>query len=247
MILVVVGKSAGKTTVATNVAVALASRTIRRAPRRPLEQRRVRLLDADPQASSVEWSLQRTEPPVLVEVKPCLIDTFQRDLPELMEGVDDLVIDCPAGTGRPTPFPDGRIRITRNAILAALGEDNGVVVVPVKPGPFDLWAGDDLIGELERAWNWPGAAPSARSRSVVVLDQVPQPRGGRTSRIERASRARLATGPLAVLETTLFTRDDYQQAPLEGLGVTEAAPRSVAAAEIEALTTELQTLIGEAK
>lgn len=247
MILVFVGKSGGKTTNAVNVAAALAARPVSRRSKR---LRSVRLVNADPQGSASEWAAQRTEPAafdVIDHVEP----TIHRDLGHLTAEVDDVVIDAPAGTGRPMSIPDGRIRITRSAILAALCHDHGVVVVPVTPSPWDLWAGDDLVSVLEEAWHHDGAAPGARVRSVVLLNRAGLTRRGgagradRVPRIVRAARSRLEGAPLPTLNTVIHDRTDYVLAPAHGLAVTEYAPRSAAAAEVDALTDELLTLAGE--
>jgi chromosome partitioning protein len=249
MILVFVGKSSGKTTQAMNCAAALAQRPVSRRSKR---KRVVRLLDADPQGSATEQAAQRTEPP-LFEVRPYVQVTIHNDLPRLLDGVDDLVIDAPAGVGKPLPVPDGRIQITRSAILAALGEDNGVVVVPVTPSPYDLWAGDDVMAVIEDAWNSHGAAPGARLRAVLLMNRAGLTRRGgegrpdRVPRIVRAARRRLDAAPLPVLSTVIHDRQDYVLAPVYGLTVPEYAPHGAAAAEVEALTSELLKLAGENK
>ncbi|WP_067574471.1 hypothetical protein [Nocardia acidivorans] len=249
MILVFVGKSSGKTTNAVNVSTALAQRPMSLRAKRAQRLRRVRLVNADPQGSASEWAAQRGGVGDLVEVIDHIAPTIHKDLPELLAGVDDLVIDCPAGTGRPLPIPDGRIQITRSAILAALSEDNGVVVVPMTPSPWDLWAGDDLVEVIEEAWTFDGAAPGARSRTVLLLNRVSTRAASgdpkRTPLIVRAARSRLAASPLPVLHTVIHDRQDYVQAPVHGLGVTEYAPRGSAADEVRALTEELLTLAGE--
>lgn len=250
MILVFVGKSGGKTTNAVNVSAALAKRAVSRRVSRVQRPRRVRLANADPQRSASEWAAQRTEPATF-EVVDHVEPTIHRDLGQLMAGVDDLVIDAPAGAGLPMSIPDGRIRITRSAILAALCDDHGVVVVPVTPSGFDLWASDDLVSVLEEVWTYDGAAPGARSRSVVLLNRAGVTRRGggdrpdRVPRLVRAARSRLEGSPLPLLDTVIHQRDDYVLAPIHGLAVTEYAPRSAAALEVEALTTELLTLAGE--
>jgi chromosome partitioning protein len=249
VILVFVGKSSGKTTNAVNCAAALAQRPV---SRRSSRTRVVRLLDADPQGSASEWAAQRDVEP-LFEVRPYVSPTIHKELPELLAGVDDLVIDAPAGTGRPLPIPDGRIQITRSAILAALSDDHGVVVVPVTPSAFDLWAGDDLMAVIEEAWTFDGAAPRARSRAVLLLNRAGLTRRGgegrpdRVPRIVRAARTRLDAAPLPMLNTVIHDRQDYVLAPIYGLSVPEYAPRGAAADEVNALTTELLTLAGEKK
>ncbi|WP_162958813.1 hypothetical protein [Nocardia yunnanensis] len=246
------GKSSGKTTNAVNVAGALAQRPV--SPRPSSRKRRVRLVNADPQGSAAEWAAQRSEAP-LFDVVDHIEPTIHKDLPRLLAGpdgpMDDLVIDAPAGTGRPMTIPDGRIRITRSAILAAIADDHGVVVAPVTPSPWDLWAGDDLMQVLEEAWTFAGAAPRARTRTVILLNRVSTREASSDQRqvpkIVRAARARLAEAPLPLLKTVIHDRQDYVQAPAYGLTVTEYAPRGAAAAEVLALTTELLTVAGENK
>ncbi|WP_280431384.1 hypothetical protein [Nocardia brasiliensis] len=248
MIVVFVGKS-GKTTNAVNVAAALAERPV---TRRAQRTRRVRFLDADLQGSVLEWAAQRTRPP-LFEVREHTEPTIYRELAELLDGVDDLVIDCPAGTGRPGRAPDERTRIIRNAILTALSERNGVVVGVVVPSGWELWANDDLMEVIEQAWEHESAGPLARSRTVLLLNRAKTTRRGgqgrpdRVPRMVRAATERLAQAPLPLLATVIHDRAEFVEAPIHGLAVTEFAPHSPAAAEARALATELLTLAGEAK
>jgi chromosome partitioning protein len=250
VIVVFLGKS-GKTTNAVNVAAALTELLVpvsRQSPR----QRRVRLLDADWQGSVLEWDAQRTRPR-LFEVRECAEPTIYRDLPELLDGVDDLVIDCPAGTGRPGRAPDERTKIIRNAILAALSEPNGVVVGVVVPSGWELWAADDVMDVLTEAWTHESAGPTARNRTVLLLNRAKTTRRGgegrpdRVPRMVRAATERLAQAPLPLLDTVIHDRAEFVEAPIHGLSVTEFAPHSPAAAEARALATELLTLAGEAK
>lgn len=108
----------GKTTLAVNVAVQLAS-----------DGRRVLVIDADPQGSALDWSAARAEPGA-VTVAAFPRDTLHREIGKLGEGYDDIVIDGP-------PRVTG---LARSAILAS-----DVVVIPMQPSPLDVWAAQEVI------------------------------------------------------------------------------------------------------
>jgi len=65
-----------------------------------------------------------------------------------------------------------------------------------------------------------------------------------TSKLRDAIAADLAGRELPLLRSTLGNRAGFAHAFAAGLGVTEAAPRSTAAAELRALLAELQELTG---
>lgn len=106
---------AGKTTLAVNLAAALARR------------RPTRLLDLDPQGSACQWAAQAQAEghalPMAVTAAPGAgAATLRRHADE----VDELLLDCPPSLEHP-------------ASLAALGACD-LVLVPVLPSPVDLWA-----------------------------------------------------------------------------------------------------------
>ncbi len=88
--------------------------------------KRVTLIDADPQASALDWSQQRNREglPRLFGVVGLARDTLHREAPELARNADHIVIDGP-------PRVAG---LMRSALLAA-----DLVLVPVQPSPFDGW------------------------------------------------------------------------------------------------------------
>ena len=88
---------AGKTTIALNLAAALAD-----------EGRKVLLIHADPQQTAQDWAAVRSAPPpfqVIGLTKPIL----HRDLPKMAQDYDDIVID-----GAPRNY-----EVARSAIAAA--------------------------------------------------------------------------------------------------------------------------------
>lgn len=110
---------AGKTTIALNLAAALAT-----------EGKRVLLIDADPQQTAQDWAAVRETPPpfqVVGMAKPIL----HRDLPQLAADYDHVIID-----GAPRNY-----EVARSAIAAA-----DVVMIPVQPSGADFWASRETVG-----------------------------------------------------------------------------------------------------
>ena len=114
----------GKSTIATNLAVALATR-----------RRDVLLVDGDRQATATHWAQERAEaaghpklPHVQVsgDVRPTLTDLARR--------YDDLVLDV---SGRDSTE-------LRTAMMLA-----DVMLVPTRPSQADLWELDDLAKLVE--------------------------------------------------------------------------------------------------
>ena len=115
----------GKTTLATNIAAALAQ-----------GGKKVLLIDADPQGSALDWSAARKEP-AQFSVVGLPKETIHREIAKLGNGYDWVVIDGP-----PRVYP-----VAKSAIAAS-----DIVVIPVQPSPYDVWAAKeivDLITEIQ--------------------------------------------------------------------------------------------------
>jgi len=111
----------GKTTVAVNLAGALA--------RRPL---RVRLVDTDPQGSVLQWhSVGGGEAPFAVHHHPRPL--ARRELKSLARGCDHVVIDTPPALGD---------------IVASVLRLVDLAVVPVGPSPLDIWSSRETIARI---------------------------------------------------------------------------------------------------
>ncbi len=114
----------GKTTLAIHISYVLSS-----------SNKRVLLIDADPQGSSRDWAAAREDEPPFSVVgldRP----TIHRDLKSLSEGYDHVVIDGPP---RVTD-------LARSAIIAA-----DLVVIPIQPSPYDVWAVQEVINLIQEA------------------------------------------------------------------------------------------------
>lgn len=102
-----------------------------------LSGQRVLLVDADPQASILEWAEHREiEFPKGINIMGMAQKNLHRDIKAYFDDFDHIVIDTP---GR---FTD----ITRSAIIAA-----DVVIIPCKPSQRDAWAAMDVVDLITEA------------------------------------------------------------------------------------------------
>jgi chromosome partitioning protein len=168
---------------------------------------RVTVLDIDPQRSLSRWSALRGERPGLPAIGFSDVSGWRlaTELGRLAAGADVLIVDTP-------PQIDSD---AARAIRAA-----SLVLIPVQPSMPDLWASE---GTLK-------LATVERRRVAIVLNRSPV-KSSLRSVIEGAFVAR----GLPLLPLHLGDRRGYAQAFAQGMGVTEASPRSVAAAEMTAL------------
>jgi chromosome partitioning protein len=192
----------GKTTLAVHIAAALA-----------MQGARVLLVDADPQGSARDWAAARTSVPLFPVVgldRP----TIHRDLPQIAQDYDHVIID---GAPRMTD-------LTRSAMLAAR-----LVVIPVQPSPYDVWACAEVVDILKEA-----SVFAEKMKSVFVINRKIS-----NTAIGRDVADALATYELPVLKTTIAQRIAFAEAATSGSTVLETEPQSLAAREIEALVREV--------
>ncbi|MBM3492149.1 MAG: ParA family protein [Alphaproteobacteria bacterium] len=175
--------------------------------------RDIGLLDMDPQASLTQWYQVRGErDPAAVAGLP--LESAEgwraRSLLDRLRRTCELVlVDSPP-------------RVQTEARLAMRGAS--LVLVPMQMSPMDLWATQPTIEIAERE----------RVPALIVGNRVPT-RG----RLSEAIKAKIAERKLELAHSMLGNRQIYAASLLEGLGVSEAEPKSPAAYEITMLAREI--------
>ncbi len=172
--------------------------------------RKVALLDADSQATLTRWARLRPASATRLHAADVAVWRLAGEIDRLRRDHDVIVIDSPP-------------RIDTDARVAIRAAD--IVLVPVQPSPPDLWAADGTMA----------LAAAERRGARIVLNRVPT-----AARLRAAVEAEIELRKLPRLAATLGNRTGFALAFAEGLGVTEHAPRSAAAAEMTALVNEVQ-------
>jgi chromosome partitioning protein len=199
---------AGKTTLAANLAAALAAK------------RRVALLDIDPQKTLTRWNElrgARNGQAARITFSDVAGWRLRGELDRLKRDHDIVLIDSPP-------------QIDTDAKLAVRGAD--IVLVPVQPSPPDIWAAE---GTLKLA------AEEGKAAKLVV-NRAPS-----ASRLREEVETDMAKRKLPILRSVLGNRTGFAAAFAEGLGVTEAAPRSTAANELRRLLDEIAVMTGDSE
>ncbi|HXP29670.1 MAG TPA: ParA family partition ATPase [Stellaceae bacterium] len=195
---------AGKTTLAVHLALAWAA-----------ANRRVSVIDIDPQASLSTWFRLRRErlgPAAAIEAASVTGWRVAAEVERQAREHDIVIIDNP-------PHAETEARLA--ARVATL------VLVPVQPSPVDLWATKPTL-DLARAERVP---------VLIVLNRVP-PRANLTEAIL----AELKALGAPVAAARIGNRVAFAAALAAGKGILEASPNSPAAAEITALAEEVMSV-----
>lgn len=193
----------GKTTLAVHVATALAQ-----------SGARVLLLDADSQGSALDWAAMRSEaPPFSVAGLPR--PTLHRDILSFVPDYDAIVIDGPPRVNE----------VARSAILAS-----DLVLIPVQPSPYDIWAAKEIVDLLREA-----SVFNEKLKSVFVINRKIV-----NTALGRDVSAALADYQLPVLHSHICQRVAFAESAALGQTVLETDAHSLASQEIQALIEEIE-------
>lgn len=196
----------GKTTLAIHIAAALAT-----------QGRNVLLVDADPQGSALDWSATRQADP-LFPVIGLPKNNLHKEIPAHAAKYDHIIIDGPPRVNE----------LARAAILAS-----DIVLIPVQPSPYDVWAAKDIVDLLNEA-------------SVFKENQIYRFAINRkivNTAIGRDVAEALATyEKIPILKTAISQRVAFAESAGQGLTVLETDPHGQAAQEIKNLVRDILSL-----
>lgn len=166
-----------------------------------LTGKRTLILDVDPQGSAATWGDLRDRPGP--EVRICIANRLAREIGNAaQQGFECIVVDT-AGHAA-----DSMVTAARLSRLA---------LIPCRPQIFDLAT---MRASLD-------ASLMAQTPAVTVFTAAPT----RGHRLIDGAREALAAEEAAVLPAILKQRTAFAQSPTIGLGASEFAPNSPAAAE----------------
>ena len=195
----------GKTTLATHLAGELA-----------MQGSSVILIDADPQGSALDWTQRRSQNglPRLFSAVGLARETLHQEAPELARRCDHIVMDGPPRIAA----------LARSALLAA-----DLVLIPVQPSPYDVWASAEMVSLIREAQVF---RPALRAAFVIN-------RRVSTTVIGREARNALTDQPLPSLLSEVRQRIVFADSVASGQLARELDAESNAAREIAALAAEV--------
>lgn len=198
---------AGKTTLATHLARAL-----------QLAGNSVLVADSDPQGSARDWYAAAGEgatlPPVVGIDRPALF----RELSKISGNSDWVIVD-----GAPQVHD----------LAAAAVRVANVVLIPVQPSPYDIWATAELVDLLQQRQEIADGNPKA---AFVLSRQI------QGTRLAADVREALDGYDLPVFKAGTVQRVIYASSATTGQTALDLEPAGPAAKEINAIKDELEDL-----
>lgn len=215
---------AGKSTIATNIVTRLAQ-----------ENKKVLMIDTDKkQESAIAFAQIRNENKALADIAVISVP-----VPSLFKDIrnyanfDYVVIDAGAGDNE----------LVRSAILCS---SYGMLLIPVQPAAYDLWATEDTLKLLDSCRNMlPGF-----DKNYLVMNRMATNDRIKIMGEMKSSIAELCQQyDVSVLSTELHDRIAYKEAICCGMNVAEYAEikkdADKAAAELKMLTEEVLKILNE--
>jgi chromosome partitioning protein len=197
----------GKSTLSVSVAFELARSF----------QKKVLLIDADPQFSIIDWTDAREGGlPENLEVIALPKQTMHRDLQKIGKRYDAVVIDTP-GQAR---------EITRSAIISS-----NFVVIPCTPSQYDIWASEKAVNVVREE--------SAFHENIKVGFVINRKIANTTLSAEVVEALKQMAPDIPVLNTHITQRIIFSKAVSSGMVIQEVDVDGKGTQEIKALTEEI--------
>lgn len=199
----------GKSTIAVNLAVKAVKMG-----------KRVLIIDGDPQGSSIGFrAIRETDDLKAVSI---VQPTIHKDIGDF-SNFDIVIVD--AG-GRDNT-------LLRSAVMAAA---EGILLIPVLPSPYDIWATKDTFEILEEARIYIDIEAYTVFNRTIENTYVSKDASEILSEL-------LVKYDVKQLKVVLHSRVDYSRSIGEGKGVIEFSPKGKAAEEINRLYDELSEIM----
>jgi len=196
----------GKTTLSVNLAAAFAK-----------AGRRVLLVDADTQQSALDWSEMRKAEPIF-NVIGIPKKTLHQELKTLSKDFDVVLIDGPPRVNE----------VAKSAMLAA-----DVVLIPVQPSPYDVWAAHEVVDLLKEAIVFKDSIKYAFMVNRKIVNTA----------IGRDVVNALSDYEIPVLSSQVCQRVAFAESAATGMTVVETDLAGPAGQEIECLKREVEGLL----
>ena len=194
----------GKTTLSINVASCLA-----------LSEKKVLLIDADPQKSSMDWANVR-QGERKFNVISLATSTVHKEIELLKPNYDYIIIDAPGNLSN----------VTRSVIV---GSDK--IIIPILPSPYDIWAADDIITTIKDVKE---IASNIDPEVHFLINQKIA-----NTKIAKEALDCLEGYNINILKTKIYRRLIFATTASNGNSVFDTPKENVAALEIQELTKEI--------
>jgi len=199
---------AGKTTIATNLARALQA-----------NDKRVLLVDSDPQGSARDWNAAGDGE--LVSVIGMDRATLAKDIQAIRDNQDFIIID-------------GAPQIAELAVAAIKCAD--LIIIPVQPSLYDIWACEDLVDIIKARQEVTDGKPKA---AFLISRAI------KNTQLGKEIREALTGYELPVMKSFTSQKVIYAKSAAIGSTVLDFEKGNDAAKEIKTIANELLEMINE--
>ena len=195
----------GKTTITVNLARGL-----------QLSGDKVLLIDSDKQGSARDWHATGDDNLTVIGLdRPSL----ERDIKSVSDGYDWVLID-------------GAPYLTSMSLSAIRCVD--VVLIPIQPSPFDVWASDDLVGMIKDTQERQNGKPKA---AFIINRQIVN------TKIGKEIRKIIESYEIPVFKSGTFQRIIYVKTAALGKTVFDCDAREEGAKEMSRIVDELKEFV----